>query len=256
MEISILFQNNNLLIINKPSGLVVHADGKTQEPTLVDWLLEHYPEIEGVGEDMLVKDKEGNEVTIKRPGIVHRIDRDTSGCLVVAKTQASFNHLKQLFKDRSIHKIYRALVYGSVKEDQGIIDAPIGKSKKDFRMKQAGDYARGALRDAVTKYQVLERYEDQHDIDKQKQTVKYSLLELSPQTGRTHQIRVHLKHINYPIVSDPLYAGKRKPALGMERTALHAYGISFDDVDGEHIEVHCDLPEDILNAMQSLSKLN
>jgi 23S rRNA pseudouridine1911/1915/1917 synthase len=254
MNIKILFENQNLLIINKPSGLVVHADGKTQESTVVDWLIEHYPEIEGVGEDMVVKDREGNEVHIKRPGIVHRIDRDTSGCLVIAKTQESFDHLKQLFKGRKVIKKYHALVYGNIKEDQGSIDVPIGKSKKDFRMKQAGAHARGTLRDALTEYRVIARYEDLNDINKQKQTVKYTLLEVSPKTGRTHQIRVHLKHINHPIVSDPLYAGKRKEALGLHRTALHAQSISFTDIDGEEIVAEAPLPDDIKQALEMLHK--
>ena len=255
MNIETLFENQNLIIINKPSGLVVHSDGKTKEPTVVDWVLEHYPEIQGVGEQMVVEGHSGNDVVIARPGIVHRIDRDTSGCLVIAKTQESFEHLKQQFKDRKIKKTYQALVHGLVKNDTGIIDVPIGKSRKNFRMKMAGQGARGQLRDAVTRYKVLGRYEDKESLDKQKQTLKYSLLELSPQTGRTHQIRVHLKYINHPIVSDPLYSGKRKPALGLERTALHAQGISFEDKDWELIKVTCETPKYFPEAIKKLTEL-
>lgn len=254
MDISIIYENKNIIIINKPSGLVVHGDGKTDEPSVVDWILENYPDIEGVGEDMHISHK-GEEIHIKRPGIVHRIDRDTSGCLVIAKTQASFEYLKQQFKDRLVYKTYQALVYGSVPQDQGVIDVPIGKSKKDFRMKQAGSHARGLLRDAYTQYSVIERYEDVSDIDKQGQTMKYTLVELSPKTGRTHQLRVHMKYLNHPIVSDSLYKGKRKNALGIERTALHAFAISFQDVDGEQINVNCDIPSDIQAGIEKISRI-
>lgn len=255
MNIEILFENNDYLIINKPSGLVVHADGKTSEPTVVDWLQQNYPEINEVGENMVVTDKEGNEIEIKRPGIVHRIDRDTSGCLVIAKNQKSFEYLKQLFKDKKVTKTYQAIVYGSVKNDSGIIDAPIGKSRKDFRMKSAGPHARGQLREAITEYRVLSRYENPNKKDNQNQTLRYSLIELYPKTGRTHQIRVHLKHINYPIVSDSLYAGKRKAELGLTRTALHAYSISFVDSNGETIGATCEMPHDMQSALEKLQLL-
>lgn len=255
MDIPVIFENENYLIINKPSGLVVHSDGKTDESSVVTWLQEHYPEITGVGENMFITNSEGNEIEIQRPGIVHRIDRDTSGCLVIAKTQNSFEHLKEQFKDKTVKKTYRAIVYGSVKNDSGSINEPIGKSRKDFRMKMAGSHARGALREAVTEYTVLSRYEDVTQKDKQGQHPKYTLLELSPKTGRTHQIRVHLKHINYPIVSDSLYAGKRKPELGLTRTALHAYALSFTDINGEKISVECEIPKDMNTALTELQVL-
>lgn len=255
MDISVIFENENYLIINKPSGLVVHSDGKTEEPSVVTWLQEHYPNINGVGENMVVTNSEGKEVEIERPGIVHRIDRDTSGCLVIAKNQESFEYLKDLFKDRKVSKTYLAIVHGSVKNDSGVIDAPIGKSRKDFRMKSAGPHARGMLREAMTEYRVLTRYEDVLRKDNQNQTLKYTLLELSPKTGRTHQIRVHLKHINYPIVSDPLYAGKRKQALKLARTALHAHALSFTDTNGVQVAVECEMPEDMKGALASLQEI-
>ncbi len=255
MSIQILFENKHLLIINKPAGLVVHGDGKTDEPTVVDWILEHYPEIEGVGENMFVKGKDGKDIELNRPGIVHRIDRDTSGCLVVAKTQESFLHLKQQFKDRLISKTYHALVYGKPKNESGSIDAPIGRSNKDFRMKQAGEHARGKLREAQTTYETLQVFEDRHKKNKQGLFEKYALLACSPKTGRTHQIRVHLKFINHPIVADSLYRGKRKECLGLTRTALHAYSITFHDLSGNNIAVSCDLPSDMLGALDTLVAL-
>lgn len=252
MNIAILFENENLLVINKPSGLVVHADGRNNEPTVVDWVLENYPDINGVGENMLVKNRDGVEIELSRPGIVHRIDRDTSGCLVIAKTQISFDHLKQQFKDRLVKKTYQALVYGHPKKS-GVIDAPIGRSSKDFRMKQAGSYARGHLRDAYTEYQVLEYFEDQNKKDKQGKFLKYALVECRPKTGRTHQIRVHLKHINHPIVADSLYRGKRKEMLGLDRTALHAHKIEITDQEGNNIIAEARLPTDIQTALGLLS---
>lgn len=254
MNIEILFENKNLIIINKPSGLVVHSDGKTDEPTVVDWVLEQYPEIQGVGENMHINHK-GKEIEISRPGIVHRIDRDTSGCLVIARTQESFLYLKELFKYKKIEKKYQALVYGYVKNNQGIIDQPIGRSAKDFRMKMAGAHARGKLRDAETAYRVVSRYVDQG----QKKNIQgkypeYTLVECFPKTGRTHQIRVHMKWLNHPLVSDSLYQGKRKKALGLDRTALHAAGISFNDCFGEVVNVSALLPADMQQAINFLSK--
>jgi 23S rRNA pseudouridine1911/1915/1917 synthase len=253
MNIEILFENDEYLVINKPSGLVVHADGKTPEPTVVDWIREHYPSIKGVGENMVIQDKEGNEITIERPGIVHRIDRDTSGCLVIAKNENSFQYLKQQFQEHQVQKSYLALVYGNIKQDSGSIDAPIGKNRGDFRMKDAGPHARGTLREAHTDYRVIERYENLKKFDKQRQTPKYTFVELYPKTGRTHQIRVHLKHFQYPIVSDSLYAGKRKPELGLTRTALHSSKISFTDSKGNPINVQAPLAEDIKQALELLS---
>ncbi len=253
MNIEILFENKHVLVINKPSGLVVHSDGKTKERTVVDWILENYPDIRGVGENMFIHHK-GTEIELHRPGIVHRIDRDTSGILVIAKTQESFEDLKQKFKNREVEKTYHALVYGHIKHDSGIINQPIGRHSKDFRMKVAGNHARGTLREAETTYRVIERYVDEHSKkDVQGQFQKYTLVECSPKTGRTHQIRVHLKWLNYPIVADSLYRGKRKEVLGLHRTALHAQRISFVDVNNEHIDIFVNIPDDIHTAITSLS---
>lgn len=253
MNIPILFENDDLLIINKPAGLVVHFDGKTEEPSVVDWLLEHYPEINGVGENMIIQHKD-REIIINRPGIVHRIDRDTSGILVIAKTQDSFSFLKEQFKSRKIHKTYQALVYGHLTQDEGTITEPIGRDSKDFRKKIAGKTARGMLRDAETHYHVIERYVDPSSKkDKQGNYSKYTLVECMPVTGRTHQIRVHLKWLNHPIVADSLYKGKRKEMLGMARTALHAARIEFTSHAGVGIKVEAPLPKDMQSVLDSLS---
>ncbi|MBX4198315.1 RluA family pseudouridine synthase [Candidatus Parcubacteria bacterium] len=238
MNPEILYEDKNCLVINKPAGLVVHADGRTKEKTLVDWLLEKYPDIKEIGEPWVTPQGE----IIHRPGIVHRLDRDTSGVLVIAKNQKSFEHLKKQFQNRETEKIYNAFVYGEVKEEDGIINRAIGKSNKDFRMWSAQRGARGELRDAITEFKVLERGKG------------FSFLELKPKTGRTHQIRVHLKAINFPVVNDSLYAPKREAALGFHRLALHARSLAFTGLDGKKIKVEAPLPEDFEQALIELRK--
>ncbi len=255
-DIKKLFENENVIVLFKPSGLIVHNDGKRNEKNVVDWILKNFPSLRGVGEDMKVKGKDGEDVSIERPGIVHRIDRDTSGVLVLAKNQDSFLDLKEKFKKREIKKTYIALVYGCPREKEGVIDVPIGRSKKDFRMRQAGFFARGKMRDALTHYRVINCFEDQRKKNKQGKYDRYALLELTPKTGRTHQIRVHLKYINHPIVADPLYRGKRKECLGLKRTALHARSISFVDKDREEISVRAEIPEDFQRAVSLLKPID
>jgi len=235
-RIETIYENEEVLALNKPTGLVVHSDGKTDERTLTDWIIENYPEISGVGESAIYDGKE-----IARPGIVHRIDRDTSGVIVIAKTQESFLNLKKQFQEREISKTYNAFVYGALKEDDGTIDRPIGKSKSDFRKWSAQRGARGELREAITDYKVLNKNKD------------FSYVEVSPKTGRTHQIRVHFKAINHPVVCDKLYAPKRKCELGFERLALHARTLSFQLQGGETVTVEADLPEDFKQALETIA---
>ena len=216
---------------------MVHADGRTKEVTLADMLLKKYPKMKNVGEPARFVGSGGEEKTIYRPGIVHRLDKDTSGALVVAKNQKSFEFLKKQFQDRVIAKKYLAVVYGNVKNDRGVIDRPIGRSKSDFRKWSATRGARGEMREAVTEYKVLKRFSD-------KKGERFTLLEVSPKTGRTHQIRVHLKAINYSIVGDKLYGGSRPAALGFGRTALHAASVSFETSPGKKVSVEAPLPED------------
>jgi 23S rRNA pseudouridine1911/1915/1917 synthase len=259
MNIEILFENKNLVVINKPAGLVVHADGRTKEATLVDWILEKYPDIKEVGEPLIIKEKnpstvstgslqassgQVNQQVVYRPGIVHRLDRDTSGVLVIAKNQEAFEYLKSQFQFRETEKIYHAFVYGEMKEDDGVIDRPIARSKKDFRLWSAQRGARGEAREAVTHYKVLKRT-NVGNINK-----GFTYIEVSPKTGRTHQIRVHMKAINHPVVADTLYAPKQKPALGFKRLALHARSLEFSDLGGERIKVEAPFPEDFLEAQK------
>lgn len=246
-EPSVLFENKHILILNKPAGLVVHSDGKTEEPTLCDWIVRHYPKTKGVGEP----GKAANGAIIDRPGIVHRLDRETSGVIVIAKTQDSFEELKKQFQEREVKKLYNTIVWGLVKDDKGTIDRPIGRSKTDFRKWSAGRFARGELRTAVTEYEVLARKENPADYRLLgKIPEEFTFLQIYPKTGRTHQIRVHFKAIHHPVVGDDLYAENHPNALGFKRLALHARYIKIEDLDGKVIEAEAPLPADFMAALK------
>lgn len=243
MQPSILIETKDYLIINKPAGLVVHADGKTNEPTLVDWVVKERPEMVGIGEPIHLGDQ-----TIDRPGIVHRLDRETSGVMVLAKTAEYFDFLKNAFKNRNLEKKYTAFVWGQFKEDEGIVDAPIGRSSGDFRRWQSGRGIRGEEREAITKWKSLFRFEDEKG-------EPFSFLELFPKTGRTHQLRVHMKYLQRPIVCDGLYAPSKRQALGFSRVALHARSISFKDLSGNDVYVEAPYPADFEEALARYTKI-
>lgn len=223
-EIKIIYEDENILAVNKPAGLVVHGPD-----SLVDWLLKNYPEIKNVGEDPA------------RPGIVHRLDKDTSGVILIAKNQKSFEYFKNQFIDRKIKKTYLVLVDGIINPpaggNSGIINLPIAKSKKDFRKKTAVGKMVGITREAVTEYKVVKRFN------------KYTLLGVYPKTGRTHQIRVHFKAINHPVVGDKLY-GKKEQIL--PRQFLHAQSLEFINLDGSRIKIEAGLPDDLKNFLNML----
>lgn len=240
INIPILYEDDEVIVINKPAGLVVHPDGRTKEFTLADWILENYPSIRGVGETIPLT-KGG---VIEKWGIVHRIDRDTTGALLIAKTQSSFLNLKSQFQARTIKKTYRTITQGTFKEASGTINKPIGRSMSDFRKWSAEYGARGELREAVTDYHVLGIGEVGG--------VKLSYLEVSPHTGRTHQIRVHLKAVGHPILCDKLYAPKSPCVLGFERIALHAFNIVFKGQNGAEHMVEAPIPADFKEALAEL----
>jgi 23S rRNA pseudouridine1911/1915/1917 synthase len=237
MQPDLLLETTDYIIINKPEGLVVHGDGKTKELTLVDWILKSYPEIQGVGEPMVVDGK-----ALERPGIVHRLDRETSGAMIIVKNQKSFEFFKQQFKDRKIQKEYHAFVWGHFKQTSGIVDEPIGRSSGDFRRWQAGRGIRGEQRDSLTRWEVVACFEDD-------QSQLFSFIKLFPKTGRTHQLRVHMKWLQKPIVSDVLYAPTKENVLGFSRVALHAYKISFVDEQGANVSVEAPYPDDFNKAL-------
>jgi 23S rRNA pseudouridine1911/1915/1917 synthase len=251
IELPILFENDDYLAINKPAGLVVHPDGRTKEMTVTEWLLKKYPHLKEVGEPLTLASGE----VIFRPGIVHRIDRDTSGVLIITKTQEAFEFLKAQFHDRELKKIYHAFVYGEMKSEDGTIDRPIGRSRSDFRLYSAQRGAKGEMRDALTNYKLLARTHLNGPEGEARVAEGFSYIEVAPKTGRTHQIRVHFKAINHPIVADRLYAPKRTPGLGFNRLALHARSIEFLDQNRQIIKVEAPFPPDFEAAIAEIKTL-
>lgn len=231
MKINILYEDRDMLAIDKPAGIAVHSDGKTKGKTIADWILKNYPKMENVGEPSMYQGK-----VIKRPGIVHRLDKDTSGVLVLAKNQKTYEFLKNQFKEREVKKVYHTVVSGFMREDRGVINKPIGRSPNDFRKRLAGRGARGELREAVTEYRVLKRFEEK--------SVKFTYLEVRPKTGRTHQIRVHMKFLNHPVVCDELYNPGKPAPVGFTRLALHSKSIELKNLKGETLKIEAPLPKE------------
>jgi 23S rRNA pseudouridine1911/1915/1917 synthase len=248
MKIKILYEDSNILAIDKPSGISVHGDGRSREKTIADWVLENYPKMKNVGEPM------GN---IVRPGIVHRLDCDTSGVLLLAKNKKAYEFLKSQFsapafglktgngladRQNRINKTYVAIVNGWVKDDRGVINKPIGRSPADFRRYLSGRGVRGEIREAVTQYKVLKRFTSPQPSPYKGEGVKFTYLEIYPKTGRTHQIRVHMKYLNHPVVCDELYNPDAPHPKEIKRMALHAKSIEFKDLKGNMVKVESPLP--------------
>lgn len=214
IPLDIVFQDEDIVIINKPQDMVVHPAPGNYSGTLVNGLLFHIDTLSSIN-------------GIIRPGIVHRLDKDTSGLLVVAKNDFAHRFLSEELKQRRMKRNYIALVHGVLKKDEGTIDAPIGRHPKD-RKKMA--VTNKNSKEAITHYKVLDRYDN------------YSLLELSLETGRTHQIRVHMAYINCPILGDPVYS-RGKNEFGLDKQMLHAYRLGFiHPSTKEYVEFKSDLP--------------
>ncbi len=247
-KIEIIYEDKNLLVINKPASLLVHQEKISQpkawaqgpsasdrgrlrtekiyEFTLVDWLRKKYPEIKDVGDD-----------PENRPGIVHRLDKNTSGVLVVAKNQKTFLFFKEQFQKRKVKKIYWTLVHGTPKEKRGIISKAIAFGKKRVLKRTLSIFGKPA----ETKYKVLKNFGT------------FSLIEAQPLTGRTHQIRLHLKSIGHPIVGDPLYKFKRqRDPWGIKRQFLHAYSITLQTPEGKEKTFTAPLPPELQKIMETL----
>ncbi|MGB8646718.1 MAG: RluA family pseudouridine synthase [Anaerolineae bacterium] len=223
IPLAIVYEDDALLVVNKPAGMVVHPAAGHASGTLVNAVLWHAPE-------MVVGNAE-------RPGIVHRLDRDTSGLLVIARQDEALHKLQAQFASREVHKTYLALVQGRVAVAQGRIDAPLGRDPHD--RKKIAVVTRTPARSAVTLFHVTERLED------------YTLLRVEPQTGRTHQIRVHLAFIHHPIAGDAVYGGARKNKLGLERQFLHAWRLAFiHPMTGQPVEFSAALPPDLREALE------
>ena len=230
---NLLFENNNFLIIEKPIGLLVHPTDIGEKNTLVDWLVKKYPKIKEVGEQKY------------RAGIIHRLDKDVSGIMVVVKNNITFFHLKEQFKKRLVKKEYTALVYGNIEDEKGEINLPIGRNKDgQFVAHPRKGKEKFADKDRIakTKYEVLEYVKD------------YTLLKVRILTGRTHQIRAHLSAIGHPIIGDKLYKPKKKffhlfqkriKVVELDRIFLHLTKIGFNDVQLQWQEFDSPLPKNL-----------
>jgi len=232
-KIKSLYEDKDVLILDKPAGLLTHKAGpRDKRPALTDWLIKKRPSIQGVGENPL------------RPGIVHRLDKETSGLIIIAKNQKSFNYLKGLFKRREVEKRYLALVYGKTPQ-KGKIEKALGRSKKDkFKFLATNDGAVKKAKQALTFFKAKKCFDNQ-----------YTLLELCPATGRTHQIRVHLASEGYPIVGDKKYFHKhQKDTLNIPRMFLHAWKIKLTLPSGKAIKIQSDLPKNLSRILKKLEK--
>jgi 23S rRNA pseudouridine1911/1915/1917 synthase len=231
IEIELIYENEELLAIDKPAGTTVHPAREDQEDTLVNGLISNWPEIKNIGDDPL------------RPGIVHRLDRETSGIMLIAKTEKAFNHLKEQFAERKIEKKYLALVNGVVKNNRGTVARSINISKKDRNKRTP--FLDDKSKSAWTKYEVIERYKN------------YTLLEVMPKTGRTHQIRVHLSSEGYPVSGDKQYKFKRqKNPKGLNRQFLHACYLKFSLTNGKIMELKSELPTNLKEVLDNLETQN
>lgn len=238
IPLEILYEDHDIIVVNKPAGMTVHPGAGNSSGTLVNALLGHCRDLSGIGGEL-------------RPGIVHRIDKDTSGVLVAAKNDLAHHSLARQFKEHTIKRIYLALVYGSPREEKGRIESVIGRHPVD-RKRMSGTAKRG--KQAVTHWRVAGRYPG------------ITLMRLKLETGRTHQIRVHLSETGYPLVGDEVYGGSgrlanirdtvlRKLVKELGRQALHAKTLGFiHPVTGEYLEFDTELPEDMRRIIEYLDK--
>ncbi len=221
LPLDILYEDSDVIVVNKPKGMVVHPAPGHQDGTLVNALLFHCRDLSGIG-------------GVARPGIVHRIDKDTSGSLLICKNDFSHHKISEALKEHSLRRLYDTVVYGGFTDDEGVIDAPIGRhpsDRKRFAVRPDG-------RRAVTHYRVIKRMGN------------YTHLECRLETGRTHQIRVHMAHIGHPVIGDPLYSKASFP-VNTEGQVLHARILGFAQPHtGEYIEVEAPLPEYFLKCLR------
>lgn len=225
IPLDVLYEDEQVAVINKPAGMVVHPAFGHTSGTLVNAVLERWAQIAEFSEE-------------SRAGIVHRLDKNTSGVIVVAKTQTALDSLRVQFKNREVHKRYIALVHGTPETPEGVIDAPIGRDQAQRKRMAVGHEGR----EAATEFRLIEEYAD------------FSLLDVFPRTGRTHQIRVHLAFIGHPVVGDGVY-GRRREAIRLKRHFLHAASITFaHPVTGEPVTVEAPLPVGLVNTLEKLPR--
>lgn len=232
IKFGVIFQNKDFLVINKPAGLSVHPLNFTDNQTLVSGLVAQFPEIKTVSD----KSKDSK----LRPGIVHRLDKETSGVMLVAKNQKTFTALKKMFQKRKIEKKYLAWVYGQISPKKGLIEKALSRSGNYKKQVIAKENSSRKSRTAVTYYKVKKNIAD------------FSLLEVFPKTGRTHQIRIHLQSIGHHVVGDKIYKNKQTASLsGVDRQLLHAEKISFT-LKGKKFEFQAPLPSDFSYFLKRL----
>ncbi|MCU6709448.1 RluA family pseudouridine synthase [Paenibacillus sp. J5C_2022] len=225
IPLDIVYEDSDVIVVNKPRGMVVHPAPGHLTGTLVNALMHHCSDLSGIN-------------GLLRPGIVHRIDKDTTGLLMAAKNDMAHHSLAEQLKEHSVTRQYVALVHGDLPHDNGTINAPIGRDPQDRKMFTVTN--RGA-KEAVTHFAVLERL------------TGYTLVELQLETGRTHQIRVHMKYIGHPLAGDPVYG--RSKTVALDGQALHAGVLGFTHPrSGERMEFRADMPQDMKHVLESLRK--
>jgi len=217
MDIEIIFENKDFFILNKPAGILTHPTPKTslEEKTISGFISQKYPAVKKVGDN-----------PAERPGIVHRLDKDTSGIILVVKNQSAFKYFKNLFQERKITKTYLAVVFGLVKEDRGVIDKEIGFKSGTIKRSV---FSSKSKKSAVTQFSVEKRFPEKN----------LTLLKVSPKTGRTHQIRVHLSSIGHPVLGDKIYSKKGK---NFPHLYLHAFSLEFNGPDNSQYFFEADPP--------------
>ena len=230
IPLDIRYEDKDLIVVNKPAGMVVHPSLGHAGGTLVNALLAHCPDLDGVGGE-------------RRPGIVHRLDKDTSGLIIAAKHDQALWYLQNQFKQRTVAKVYLTLVNGSLQPPEALIDAPIGRDPRNRQKMGVVTSPNSDARPAQTAFRALTYYDD------------FTYVECRPRTGRKHQIRVHMAYIGFPIAGDHIY-GRRKDKLGLARHFLHAAELTFRrPSDGEELHLTTELPEDLAGVLARLSAL-
>ncbi len=227
IPLDVVYEDNDIIVVNKPRGLVVHPAPGHPDGTLVNALIHHCGDsLSGIN-------------GVLRPGIVHRIDKDTSGLIIAAKNDAAHKALAAQLKDHSLSRVYEAVVYGRLREDSGTVNAPIGRHPTDRKRQTVTEKN---SRDAVTHWEVIARYNG------------YTHVRCRLETGRTHQIRVHMAHIGHPVLGDMVY-GRKKPDKGLEGQCLHARSISFiHPSTHEQMTLETELPEYFANVLKKLGE--
>jgi len=232
MELKIIYEDDNVLVVDKPPGIVVFSEGKEEQKTLIDYLIEKFPELKNAG-------------LPPRFGIAHRLDKETSGIVLVAKNSTTLKFLQDQFEQRKVIKKYIALVVGKIKENNGEVETLIDRAPKDRRKQKVylkEEPSSEGKREAKTLYRILERFKD------------YTLLEVEPKTGRKHQIRCHLAWLHSPIAGDKLYGFKNQLCPeGLSRQFLHA-GYLKVELPTKEIEFKSDLPEDLKKIIKNLKE--